>query len=243
MKASHPLLAAVALLSMSAEPAAALTAYRHDALAAHLPRCTSSGVTVGRSRLATSPARDSALAALHAGGQRFADFVAATRARREGWLKLADSAVVDPALVERARAVGGAWRLLVVAVDACGDSMNTVPYVARLAALAGIDLRIVLPEAGRSVQETHRSLDGRIATPTFVLLDAAGAERGCIVEQPQPLREWSTAERARVPLDSVHVGIRAFYAKDQGVSIARETVEMLEAAAAGRVHCDRGQSR
>lgn len=188
-----------------------------------------------------SPA-DSTLAALHASGQSFSDFVAAAKARREGWLRLADSAQVDGALVQRARAVGGSWKLLVVAVDACGDSMNTVPYVARLASQAGVDLRIVLPAAGRPVQEQHRSLDGRVATPTFVLLDAEGRERGCIVEQPRALREWSSQERKRASLDSVHAGIRAFYAKDQGAAIAREAVEMLEAAAAGRVHCDRGSA-
>jgi len=184
---------------------------------------------------------DSTLLALHASGQTFPDFVAAAKARRDGWVRLADSAQVDVALVQRAKAAGTGWRILVVAIDACGDSMNSVPYVARLAAQAGIDLRIVLPAAGRSVQETHRSLDGRTATPTFVLFDGSGAERGCIVEQPKALREWASAERAKVSLDSVHVGIRAFYAKDQGASIAREAVEMLETAAKGGTHCDRGK--
>ncbi|AMW05239.1 hypothetical protein GEMMAAP_11330 [Gemmatimonas phototrophica] len=148
-------------------------------------------------------------------------------------------------MVTRAKTAvqGGAWRILVVAIDACGDSMNTVPYVARVAALAGIDLRIVLPTAGRAVQDSHRSLDGRIATPTFVLLDEAGNERGCIVEQPRPLREWAAPERSKVSLDSVHAGIRAFYARDKGESIALETVEMLEAAKAGKTHCDRGTAR
>lgn len=186
---------------------------------------------------------DSLLSQLHASGQTFPDFVAAAKARREGWVRLADSAVVDAALVQRARAAGAGWRILVVAIDACGDSMNSVPYVARLAAQAGIDLRIVLPAAGKPVQETHRSLDGRTATPTFVLLDAKGEERGCIVEQPKALREWASAERAKVSLDSVHAGIRAFYAKDLGVSIAREAVEMLESAAQGRPLCDRGVAR
>ncbi len=199
------------------------------------PRCAVA------SPLLVRPAADSTLVALHASGQTFPDFVAAAKARREGWVRLADSAVVDPALVQRAKAAGSGWRILVVAIDACGDSMNSVPYVARLAAQAGVDLRIVLPTAGRPVQETHRSLDGRTATPTFVLFDATGTERGCIVEQPKALREWASAERAKVPLDSVHVGIRAFYAKDQGVSIARETVEMLEAAARGGTLCDRGR--
>lgn len=186
-------------------------------------------------------AADSALLALHASGQPFPDFVAAAKARREGWLRLADSAQVEAALVQRAKAAGSGWRILVVAIDACGDSMNTVPYVARLAAQAGIDLRIVLPTAGRPVQEAHRSLDGRTATPTYLLLDGTGAERGCIVEQPKALREWASAERAKASLDSVHAGIRAFYAKDHGASIARETVEMLEAAAKGGTVCDRGK--
>ena len=186
---------------------------------------------------------DSTLLALHASGQTFADFVAAAKARREGWLGLADTARVSDALIARARQVGGSWKLLVVAVDACGDSMNTVPWLARLAQdVPAIDLRIVLPAAGRPVQDSHRSLDGRIATPTFVLLDAEGAERGCIVEQPRPLRDWAKANRGVVSLDSLHVGIRAFYAANKGEAIVTEAIEMLEAAKAGQIHCFKGQA-
>ncbi|MFN5583304.1 thioredoxin family protein [Gemmatimonas sp.] len=196
-------------------------------------------------RCAAAP--DSTLSALHASGMSFPDFVAAAKARREGWLRLADSAVVSDALATRARALAsagaGAWRLLVVAVDSCGDSMNTVPYAAKVAALAGVSLRIVHPREGRAVRLLHRSLDGRTATPTYVLLDPSGAERGCLVEQPRALREWSSAERSRASLDSVHAGIRAFYAKDQGASMALEVVELLEAALAGRTMCDRGVAK
>lgn len=192
-------------------------------------------------------ATDSTLTALHASGMSFPDFVAAAKARREGWVRLADSGTVSDAVAVRARALasagGGGWRLLVVAVDSCGDSMNTVPFAAKVAALAGVSLRIVHPREGRAVQESHRSLDGRTATPTYVLLDPAGNERGCIVEQPRALREWSSAERSRASLDSVHAGIRAFYAKDQGASMALEVVELLEAAMAGRTVCDRGTAK
>jgi hypothetical protein len=220
-------------MSLSALPLAAMFAALGGAPAAH--RCQPVASVVRQAAV------DSTLLALHASGQPFSDFVAAAKARREGWVRLADSAQVDAALVQRAKAAGSGWRILVVAIDACGDSMNSVPYVARLAAQAGIDLRIVLPAAGRPVQEAHRSLDGRTATPTYLLLDGTGAERGCIVEQPKALREWASAARATVSLDSVHAGIRAFYAKDLGASIARETVEMLEAAARGNALCDRGK--
>ena len=187
-------------------------------------------------------AADSTLLALFSSGQSFPDFLAAAKARREGWLKMADSARVDDALVARAKAVGGTWHLLVVAIDACGDSMNNVPYLAKLSALVpGLDLRIVLPVNGRPVQDTHRSLDGRTATPTVVLLDSKGNDVGCIVELPREIRDWAHGVRGTVSSDSLHAGIRRFYAANRGVAITTEAVEMLEAAKAGSPSCSRGQ--
>ena len=185
--------------------------------------------------------QDSTLLGLFGSGQSFPDFLAAAKARREGWLKMADSARVDDALVARAKAVGGTWHLLVVAIDACGDSMNNVPYLAKLSELVpGIDLRIVLPVNGRPVQDTHRSLDGRTATPTIVLLDGKGNDMGCIVELPREIRDWAHGVRGTVSSDSLHAGIRSFYAANRGVAITTEAVEMLEAAKAGSPRCSRG---
>ena len=185
--------------------------------------------------------QDSTLLTLFGSGQRFPDFLAAAKARREGWLKMADSARVDDALVARAKAIGGRWHLLVVAIDACGDSMNNVPYLAKLSELVpGLELRIVLPVNGRPVQDTHRSLDGRTATPTIVLLDSTGNDVGCIVELPREIRDWAHGVRGTVTSDSLHAGIRSFYAANRGVAIATEAVEMLEAAKAGSPRCARG---
>ena len=211
------------------------------------------GLSAALVALASTPARaaamsarcavaaDSTLLALFSSGQSFPDFLAAAKARREGWLKMADSARVDDALVARAKAVGGTWHLLVVAIDACGDSMNNVPYLAKLSELVpGLELRIVLPVNGRPVQDTHRSLDGRTATPTIVLLDSKGNDVGCIVELPRAIRDWAHGVRGTVSSDSLHAGIRSFYAANRGVAIATEAVEMLEAAKAGSPRCARG---
>lgn len=212
------------------------------------------GLSAALVALASTPARaaarsagcavvaDSTLLALFSSGQSFPDFLAAAKARREGWLKMVDSARVDDALVARAKAVGGSWHLLVVAIDACGDSMNNVPYLATLSELVpGLDLRIVLPVNGRPVQDTHRSLDGRTATPTMVLLDSKGNDVGCIVELPREIRDWAHCVRGTVSSDSLHAGIRSFYAANRGVAITTEAVEMLEAAKAGSPRCSRGQ--
>jgi hypothetical protein len=178
-------------------------------------------------------------------GVPYREFLAKATARRDGWVRITDSARVEGALVRRARAVGGTWRLLVVAIDRCGDSMNSVPYLAALAdSVPAITLRVVHPDSGRAVQQAHRSLDGRTATPTIVLLDGAGRSVGCIVELPRELRDWSTAaRRAKVSSDSLHDYQRAWYAGNRGAGIATEAVEMLEAAAAGRVHCARGAAQ
>ncbi|MBL0939607.1 MAG: thioredoxin family protein [Gemmatimonadaceae bacterium] len=204
------------------------------------------GATAKADCVSGTPARkqqaaDSSLSVLYESGQRFPDFLANAKARREGWLGLADSARISETLLARARQVGGSWRFLVVAIDACGDSMNSVPYLALLASsVPGLDLRIVLPTEGRPVQQAHLSLDGRSATPTIVLLDDKGADRGCIVELPRPIREWAHGLRGKVSTDSLRSGIRTFYAANRGEAMVTEAIEMLEAAKSGSRHCFTG---
>ena len=187
---------------------------------------------------------DSTLQILFSRGSTFAEFVNQASARREGWLRLQREATIAPALLARARAVGGTWQLLVIARDACGDSMNSVPYAARLAdSVAGLSLRIVSPSDGASVASNHRTMDGRTATPTFVLLDARGDDVGCLVELPSPLRQWTDAARPTVSSDSLHAYRDAFYARDRGASLVTELVEVLESAHAGTPRCDRLMTR
>jgi len=189
-------------------------------------------------------AADSTLQATFDKGVTFQQFVDAAVARREGWLRLQRDAMIPAGLVARARSVGDKWQLLVVARDACGDSMNSVPYAARLAdSVPGLSLRIVSPNDGQLAQGAHRTQDGRMATPTFVLLDARGADVGCLVELPAPLRRWTDAARATVSNDSLHSYRSAFYERDRGVSLATELVEMLESAQAGTPRCDRQLTR
>lgn len=184
---------------------------------------------------------DSSLVALFEGGQAFPDFLDAARRRREGWLKVNGEVQIADSSVARARAVGGQWRLLVVAIDACGDSMQQVPYVARLAELVdGLIVRIVPPSEGALVQEAHRSLDGRKATPTFVLIDSTGADAGCIVELPREIRRWTHVRRDSMSSDALHEHRREWYDADKGASIVSEIVELMEQAKNGAPMCERG---
>ncbi len=185
---------------------------------------------------------DSSLVVLHQSGQTFPDFLEATRSRREGWHRITDSVAIADSMVARANAAGGSWRLLVIAIDACGDSMQQVPYVARLGQLVdSLDVRIVLPGEGSAVQETHRSLDGRKATPTYVLIDASGKEAGCFVELPREIREWTHARMDSLSREERYAYRADWYAADKGASVVREVIELIEGARAGTPLCDRGQ--
>jgi acetyl esterase/lipase len=167
---------------------------------------------------------------LYEAGRTFPAFLASARSRRDQWHERYRSASISDSLLVRARSVGGAWRLLAIAEDWCGDSANTIPYLARLVeAVPGLELRVVDSKMGRAVMEAHRTADGRPATPTVVLLDAAWREVGALTERPAALAAWYEANRATKTSEALHDHIYAWYDEDRGASTIGEIVAMMEA--------------
>jgi hypothetical protein len=180
------------------------------------------------------------LVRLYDSGRQFSEFLAAAKARRETWLENQARARIEPDQLERARRITGKWRLLVIAVDSCGDSANTIPFIAALAdSLPNVDLRVVDPTAGKWVMEANRTPDGRPATPTVILLDERGDAVGCFVERPLALQAWIQVEKARVPEREWLDGKYRWYRDDAGRETVREIVALLESAAVGSPRCQR----
>lgn len=173
---------------------------------------------------------DSSYKALYESGITFADFVAKATSRKEQWEGNYALKVAPDALVTRATAAGAGWKLLVVTTSSCGDSVNSVPYLASLLdRVPSVEMRLVEFTVGKWVMESHRTPDGRAATPTVILLDSEFNERGCWVERPVPLlaamKEPGFGNR------------QEWYDKDRGASALEEIVAMIEAAHAGSVKC------
>ena len=188
--------------------------------------------------LVPDAARDSTLLTLYESGQDFETFLREARARREMWDRNWADGQVSPELLERARAIPGRWRLLVAAVDGCSDSVNTVPYLARLVSLVpSLEMRIVKPDAGAVFMERHRTPDGRSATPTVVILDAAGNDVGCWVERPAALQEMAMRARADETYEDFARNKQSWYDADAGASTVREVLDVIEAAALGAPVC------
>jgi Thioredoxin len=164
-------------------------------------------------------------------GQTYEVFLEAANRRKAMWHANTEKAQVPDSMLERAAAVPGTWHLLVVAVDGCSDSANTIPYLADLAsALDGVDMRIVHPRFGDAIMNSHPTPDGRGATPTVILLNAQFEEVGAFVERPAPLQEWALANKDQLDPDQFLVEKAAWYDQDLGRTTMEEVVLLMEAA-------------
>jgi hypothetical protein len=181
------------------------------------------------------------LRSLYQSGRTWQQFFDAANARKQMWTDNYARGVPADELATRAEAVPGTWRVLAVAEDWCGDSANTIPYLARLVErVPNLELRIVNSKEGRWVMESHRTPDGRPATPTVLLLGPDFEERGCFVERPRQLREWVAANKPKLGDEEFQTRKMAWYREDRGRETVAEIVEILEAAGAGRAICERG---
>lgn len=176
------------------------------------------------------------LSVLYQQGQPFAQFLLDAKSRKQTWTDNYAKGRVDDQTAARIRALSGQWRLLVIAVDRCSDSANTIPFLARMVEASGglLEMRIVHPDQGTSVQEAHRTSDGRAATPTVILLDEAGQEVGCWIERPTPLADWYNAQKPKLEESELNERKGDWYQKDKGKTTVRELLEMLEQAGPGR---------
>lgn len=198
-------------------------------------RCTE---TPQGSVVPRGPAASDSLPILYGQGKTWAQFLEGAKSRRQTWLDNYEQGVPAADQVARAAAVPGRWRFLVVAEDWCGDSANTIPFLVRLVeAVPSLELRIINSAVGGGVMQAHQTEDGRGATPTVVLLDEAGQERGCWVERPYALRKVVADLKAGITTGNQVEVITAWRAEDRGRSTVTDIVDLLELVAAGTARC------
>lgn len=176
------------------------------------------------------PSQDIDYRAVYTQGTTFADFLENARAHRDEWRANYNDASVSPALVTRMRALPVKRHLLVVAEDWCLDSLNTVPYIARLVdgGPERLDMRVVNREIGKTVMEAHRTPDGRTATPTIAIL---GDDWGLIAawtERPSSIQTWFLEKQKTTMQKPLHYELLAWYAKDAGKTTVLEIADLLE---------------
>jgi hypothetical protein len=177
----------------------------------------------------TPDAREIDYAALWAKATPFHTFLDGVHARQEQWRSRFANAAIDAAALAQARALPGKRHLLVVAEDRCSDSAWAVPNLAKLAAVVPekLELRVIGRAEGGRIQSANLTPDGRLATPTVVVLDDKGAFVGAWVERPAELQKWYIESKPTVTSEELHRHMDEWYTTDAGRSTVNEVLAIL----------------
>ena len=160
----------------------------------------------------------------------FPEYVGSVRKHAEIWQALARTAAVAPEAVERLRALASSLKLLVLSEDWCSDCFSTVPVVARLAELAGVDLRVLGRDANPDLMDKRLSTGTR-SIPVVMALDNDFVVRAWWGPRPTALQRWYRNESLLLPAEERSRKKRAWYARDRGRTAVAEVVDMAERAA------------
>ncbi|MGH7650738.1 MAG: thioredoxin family protein [Gemmatimonadaceae bacterium] len=167
------------------------------------------------------------------GGETFADFIARPIKNQALWAALSKRVEIPIEYSARVDALGGHWHLLVLNEDWCGDAVNIVPIVAKLAeSVRNMDLRILGRDANPDIIDAHLTGTSR-SIPVVILLNEKFQECGWWGPRPSALQKWVKEIGMRMPKEERYKEIRTFYARDRGLTTMSEIVAMLEKCCAG----------
>ena len=160
----------------------------------------------------------------------FDQYLQSVRARQEAWRSRFANASIDADMLNEVRALPARRRILAVAEDRCSDSAWAIPYIAKLAAAVPerLELRVISRKEGGRIQSDNLTPDGRLATPTVLVLDELNRPLGAWVERPSELQKWFIENKATMDSDPLHEKMDAWYTADAGKSTLREILALLK---------------
>nr|MDQ6924758.1 thioredoxin family protein [Candidatus Eremiobacteraeota bacterium] len=176
----------------------------------------------------SAPADVAALRARFEAAPTFEAFLPAAVKHADLWRTTARLAKVPDEVVARVAALGGRYHLLVLSEDWCGDAVNSVPYIARLADLAPtLDLRVLARDENLDLMDAHLTHGSR-SIPAVLVYDDAFAERGWWGPRPSELQAWVLGPGHALEKEARYKEVRTWYARDRGRSTLAEIVGLLE---------------
>jgi hypothetical protein len=161
----------------------------------------------------------------------FEQYLEGVQRNRELWHAVYERADVPDEVVAASRAAGEGWRLLALSEDWCGDAVNTLPVIARLARRAGWDLRVLSRDENPDVMDTHLTNGRSRSIPVVIVYDRRFREVGWWGPRPEEIQAWILSEGLAMPSPERYKVVRRWYAKDRGRTTLAELLEVLGRAA------------
>lgn len=162
-------------------------------------------------------------------GATFAELLARPKDNAEMWEAIYRRAAVPDDARARTARLRSTWHLLVINEDWCGDSVNILPYIARLEeASPRIEMRIIARDSNRDIMDAHLTGMAR-SIPIVIVYDDAFVEKGWWGPRPGPLQEWVVTAGLALPKPERYRHIRTWYARDRGATLVSEILSIIEA--------------
>lgn len=164
-------------------------------------------------------------------GADFEQYLTMVEKNRELWRGVWDRVVIPPDIAERVRQVGGRWHLVALSEDWCGDAVNLLPLVGRLAqTVPGLSFRVLSRDQNLDLMDAHLTGTSR-SIPVVIVYDEDFQERGWWGPRPAPIQRWVLEEGLKLPSDDRYREIRRWYARDKGRTTLEEIATLVEQAA------------
>ncbi len=161
-------------------------------------------------------------------GATFAELLARAKDNADMWQAVYKRAAVSDDALRRVTALHHRWHLLVINEDWCGDSLNILPYVARLEeSSVHIEMKIIGRDANRDLMDAHLTRGSR-SIPIVIVYDQNFVEKGGWGPRPGPLQEWVITEGLALPKPDRYRHIRTWYARDRGATLVSEILSIIE---------------
>ncbi len=161
-------------------------------------------------------------------GCTFAELLARPKENSPLWDAIYKKAAVPADVAARLRSVKGRWHFLVLNEDWCGDSVNILPYVGRLAeSHPGIELRVLSRDKNPDLMNDHLTGTAK-SIPVVIVYDEEFNEIGWWGPRPTELQRWVLAEGLALPKPDRYRHIRTWYARDRGATILSELLSIIE---------------
>src|SRR6185312_2011344 len=159
----------------------------------------------------------------------FAEFLAGATKNVELWRDLHRLSITPPAAAARENALATKRHLLILAEGWCGDAVNTVPVIVRLAeASRMLDVRLLERDRNLDLMDTHLT-NGSRSIPLVMVLDERFTEITRWGPRPRELQRWMLSTGLGMEKTARYRFIRTWYARDRGQTTLAEILEVLEA--------------
>lgn len=161
----------------------------------------------------------------------FEGYLEGVERNRDLWHDVYERVRLPDDLVAEARSLPRSCHLLALSEDWCGDAVNTLPAVARLAAAVGWDLRVMSRDENPDVMDAHLTNGRSRSIPVVIVYDEDFREIGWWGPRPGELQTWVLGEGLAMPSPERYKVVRRWYAKDKARTTLDEVLSVFRQAA------------